>query len=45
MKKGGGIGPEKPWQPALIHEKVPNPFGMTEKISSHLFTFLPFFLI
>ncbi len=26
MKKGGGTGPMKPWQPLLIYqEKVPNP--------------------
>jgi hypothetical protein len=24
MKKGGGIGPAKPWQPTS-NEKVPNP--------------------
>jgi hypothetical protein len=33
MKKGGGIGPAKPWQPAS-NEKVPNPISSrTEKIS------------
>jgi hypothetical protein len=33
MKKGGGIGPAKPWQPTII-EKVPNPISFrTEKIS------------
>jgi hypothetical protein len=26
MKKGGGIGPLKPWQPAVM-EKVPNPIS------------------
>jgi len=40
MKKGGGIGPMKPWQPAFIFCKVPNPFGSSEKISANL---LPFF--
>ena len=33
MKKGGGIGPRKPWQPACSNEKVPNPLGTTEKIN------------
>lgn len=25
MKKGGGIGPLKPWQPTVSNGKVPNP--------------------
>lgn len=41
MKKGGGTGPVKPWQPAgsiaIGKEKVPNPIqiccGELEKIS------------
>jgi hypothetical protein len=38
MKKGGGTGPMKPWQPAvtivIAKEKVPNPIRqLTEKIS------------
>lgn len=38
MKKGGGTGPVKPWQPAVSiiigKEKVPNPIRhLTEKIS------------
>jgi hypothetical protein len=33
MKKGGGIGPEKPWQ-LTSKEKVPNPIIIqAEKIS------------
>jgi hypothetical protein len=33
MKKGGGIGPAKPWQPTR-NEKVPNPISLrAEKIS------------
>lgn len=34
MKKGGGTGPVKPWQPAVLNEKVPNPIRrLTEEIS------------
>ncbi len=40
MKKGGGIGPTKPWQPACSSEKVPNPLGTSEKISLHLYPLL-----
>jgi len=43
MKKGGGNGPRKPWQPAFSNEKVPNPLGFTEKISSPLYPLLPKF--
>ncbi len=36
MKKGGGIGPTKPWQPIRLKllEKVPNPirFGGKDKL-------------
>ncbi len=34
MKKGGGTGPMKPWQPSKLNEKVPIPFPVIwEEIS------------
>lgn len=43
MKKGGGTGPVKPWQPAVTSEKVPNPIRqLTEEISIQaVFQLLP----